>query len=284
MNNMFKYGIACSLDETSTRAPIILRGDIESIAITAKEIGYTGLELQMCDPQQYDWKNLTSTAHQIGMEFCAIATGRELHEHGLSLISDDPGIRRNAIDKLKIHIDLGAAIGCLVIIGTVRSNIPDMTRYVHYEDLLSKAMLELSDYAQAHGVLLVVENILSSISNYLNTMKEVTDYINRLGRENIGIHLDTYSMLTEDNNITRAVQYCADKLDYVHFSDSGRYYPGGGNVDFKAFMNALRDIGYKGYVTTECIPYPDPYLCARRGLDYLRALETCIAIEHSIDR
>lgn len=284
MSGLFRYGVACALDQPSRDAPIILRGDIEKIAVAAKEIGYDALELQICDPQKYDWNNLVRTAAQNGLSYCAIATGRELVENGLSLISDDAGVRRAAVDKLKVHIDLGAAIGCMVIVGTMRSRIPDMSRYRHYEDLLTAAKLELSDYAQERGVRLVVENILRSISNYLNTMKEVTDYVLRLNRENVGVHLDTYSMLAEDNDIAGCVRYCAPKLEYVHFSDSGRYYPGGGNVDFKAFMKALLDVGYKGCIATECIPYPDEYRCAKRGLDYIRALETIVSIERAARR
>jgi len=115
-------------------------------------------------------------------------------------------------------------------------------------------------------------------------MKQVMDYIKKLNRDNVGVHLDTYSMLMEDNNITGSVQYCAPKLDYVHFSDSARLYPGGGNVDFKTFIKSLLDVGYKGYITTECVPYPTEYLCAKRGLDYIRALETCVTIERSVVR
>ncbi|MFA6507651.1 MAG: sugar phosphate isomerase/epimerase [Treponemataceae bacterium] len=284
MKRLFKYGVACALDNPSRNAPIILRGNIEQVAATTKAIGYDGIELQIYDPQKYDWKNLTDVAQQHGLEYCAIATGRELFEHGLSLISDDAGVRRAAIDKLKVHIDLGAAIGCMVIIGTMRSNIPDMARYRYYEDLLTSAKLELADYAQTKAVHLVVENILRAISNYLNTMKEVTDYVNRLNRDNIGIHLDTFSMLAEDNDIAGCVRYCAKKLEYVHFSDSGRYYPGGGNVDFKTFMKALLEVGYTGYISTECIPFPDEYTCAKRGLDYMHALETCVVIERSSQR
>ena len=249
-----------------------------------REIGYDAIELQLKDPEKFSWDNLVKTAKQHGLEYSAIATGREIIENGLSLISDDAGVRRAAIDKLKVHIDLGAVIGAPVIVGTMRSKIPDMSKFKHYEDYLTAAKLELADYAAKKGVRLLVENILRAISNYLNTMKEVTDYVDRLNRPNIGIHLDTYSMLAEDNDIIGCVNYCAHKLDYVHFSDSGRYYPGGGNVDFKTFMKALLDVGYKGYIATECIPCPTEYDCAKRGLDYMHALETILTIERAPQR
>ncbi len=286
MGDSYKYGVACAPDSPSREAPIILRGEIERVAETAREIGYDGLELQICDPGRLDARRFAAVARQAGLEYSAIATGRELIENGLSLISDDAGIRRAAVDRLKEHVDLAAALGggCMVIVGTMRSKIADFSRYAYYEDLLTGAKRELADYAEGKGVRLLVENILKGISNYLNTMREVTDYVKRLGRGNVGVHLDTYSMLAEDRDIAACVRYCADRLEYVHFSDSGRYYPGAGNVDFKAFLHALADVGYRGWIATECVPVPTEYDCAKRGLDYIKALETVVDIERSLPR
>ncbi|MDR1520768.1 MAG: sugar phosphate isomerase/epimerase [Planctomycetota bacterium] len=281
---MFTYGVACALDEVSREAPIVLRGGIDQICETAAQIGYQAIELQMRDPQRFDWRDIRRVGDQAGLKFAAIATGREFVENGLCLISDDPAGRRAAIDRLKLHIDMAAFIGAMVIVGSMRSKISDFSRFDHYLGLLTEAKLELAEYAEGKNVVILVENILASTSNYLNTMRQVTDYVHRLNRPNILVHLDTYSMLMEDNDIAAAVEYCASKLAYVHFADSARLFPGGGNVDFKTFMKALRKAGYRGYVTTECVPLPDEYACAKNGLDYLRALEECIRIESALVR
>ena len=63
-------------------------------------------------------------------------------------------------------------------------------------------------------------------------------------------------MLVEDRDPVQSIYETEDILEYVHFSDSNRKYPGAGNVDFKAIMGALMDVGYKGYITMECLPYP----------------------------
>lgn len=281
---MFTYGIACALDEISREAPVTLRGDIEHVAKTVKEVGYEAIELHMKDPQKFDWKNLRAVADQAGLTYSAIATGREFGENGLCLIDDDPARRRAAVDRLKIHVDMAEVIGAMVVVGTMRSKIRDFSRYEYYLNFLTEAKLELADYAAKKGVVILVENILASISNYLNTMRQVTDYVNRLDRPNILVHLDTYSMLMEDNDIRAAVEYCAPKLKYVHFADSARLFPGGGNVDFKTHMKALKKVGYTGYVVTECVPLPDELTCARNGLAYMKALEECVRIETSYVR
>ena len=281
---MFTYGIACALDEVSLEAPITLRGDIEYLAKTVKDIGYEAIELQLKDPQNFDWKNLRQVADQAGLKYSAIATGREYVENGLCLISDDAGVRRAAIDKLKQHIDLAQFLECMVIVGTMRAKITDFSKFDHYLGFLTEAKLELADYAAKKDVIILVENILAGVSNYLNTMRQVMDYVVRLNRPNILVHLDTYSMLMEDNDIPAAVEYCASKLEYVHFADSARLFPGGGNVDFKAHVKALKKVGYHGYVVTECVPLPDPITCARYGLEYMRAIEECVRIETAYSR
>lgn len=54
----FRYGVACSLNDVSTTAPITLRGPIEQLCKEAKEIGYDGLEIQLANPRQYDWNHI----------------------------------------------------------------------------------------------------------------------------------------------------------------------------------------------------------------------------------
>lgn len=86
-------------------------------------------------------------------------------------------------------------------------------------------------------------------------------------------------MNMEDNDIPGSYRYCAKNLEYVHFSDTARLYPGGGNVDFKTHMRCLKEIGYQGYITTECVPLPTAYDCADLGLKYMKAMEQIVDIE-----
>ena len=281
MKQHFQYGVACALEEVPASWPINLRGSIDYLTQMASQLGYDALELQLCNPQNYDWKQLRQTAEQHGLRFCADATGRELIENGLSLISTDAGVRRAAIDRLKLHADMCSELGCLLIEGSMRSSIPDEAHAAQCMDWLCQATEELTAYAAARGVEVVIENITASISNYLNTMREVTDFVRRFSCKNLGVHLDTYSMIAEETDIARAVRYCAPELRYVHFSDTSRFFVGGGNVDFRSHMHALREVGYTGVIAVECRPYPDAYTSAERCIRYMRAMETIVDIERS---
>ena len=116
----FRYGVACSLNDVSTTAPITLRGPIEQLCKEAKEIGYDGLEIQLANPRQYDWNHIKTVCNDSGLELITFATGRELGENGLCLLSDDASVRRASIDRLKEHIDCAQSVGCNVIVGSMR--------------------------------------------------------------------------------------------------------------------------------------------------------------------
>ncbi len=279
---MFKYGVAVSLNTVpSVTAPIVLRGPIEEICRQAQQCGYDGIEIQLENPKQYDWAHIQSVVKAHGLEIIAFATGRELGEHGLCLLSDDEAVRRAAIERIKDHIDVASEVGCHVIVGSMRKHIPDQSQREKYLAYHRDAILELADYAKDKGVHIWVENILSFISNFLNTMKEVEDFVVETGRDNVGVHMDTYSMNMEDNDIYAAMRYCAPHLEYVHFSDTARRHCGGGNVDFQSTMDVLKEIDYKGYITVECIPWPTQFDCAKRSIDYMRAMETVVDIRRS---
>jgi sugar phosphate isomerase/epimerase len=279
---MFKYGITCGLEKLPVRQPVILRGDIDDLVETVRAIGYDAIELHIKNPTQYDAKALKAAAVRKGLQYCAIATGMEYTVNKLSLISDDKALRETAILRLQEHIDLAAVIDCPVIIGIMRANIPDFDQYQKYEDYLSDAIIRLAKYAKTKGVGLLVESIMRYINNYLNNVPETTDYLNRLNLDNVTLHIDTHSMIVEDTDLPAAVRYAGKRLGYVHFSDSNRRYPGGGNVDFMPIMQALQTMGYDGYIDFECQPYPDEYSCAKLSLDYVRALETCIRVNSTM--
>ena len=279
LKKLFDYGVACALNDVPELWPQTLRGSIEDVCKTAAGIGYDAIELQICDPQLYDAKELMETAGYYGLKYSAIAPGRELLEHGLWLTSDDASVRRASIDKLKLHTELCKKIGAMLIVGSMRQHVPDIYSFEKYLEYHDEAVYELADDAAAKNVEIVIENITVHVSNWMNTIRETADYVRRINKPNVAVHLDTYSMLYEDNDIRGSYELCGDKLGYVHFSDGSRLYPGGSNADFKAHMHAMLDIGYHGYVVVECRPYPDQFTCASFSYEYMRAMEKIVQIE-----
>ncbi len=281
---MFKYGITCCLYDIPETVPVVLRGPIEQVSREASEIGYNGLEIHVSDPRRYDWGAIRRICGAYGLEIAALSTSREPAESGLNLLSEDESVRRTTVKRIKEHIDCAQEAGAQVIVSSIRRNIPDESQREKYLNYHRDAIQEISGYAEEKGVRIWVENILAQISNFLNTAREVEDFVAGLGRENTGVHLDTYSMNMEDNDIAGSYRYCGKHLEYVHFSDTRRLYPGGGNVDFRAHMRSLKELDYKGFITVESVPQPTAYECAQKGYAYMKAMETITEIELGASR
>lgn len=63
------------------------------------------------------------------------------------------------------------------------------------------------------------------------------------------------------------------RLGYVHISDSNLKYTGAGHIDFISVMQTLKEIDYRGYISLECLPYPDAYVVAERSLNFIKSIE-----------
>jgi len=277
---MFQYGISAALEELPESQPVTLRGSIESVCQTAKEAGYDAVELHIRDPKRYNAKEIRSVADKYGLAICAAANGMEYTVGGLSLIDDDPEKREQAITRVLEHIDFVSELDAKLIVGIMRGNIPKGKPADVYLDRFSEALCRVCDYAAERRVSVVLESILRYINNYLNSVPRTMDFITALGRENLSLHIDTHSMALEEKNLKESILYCRNKpLGYVHYSDNNRLYPGGGAIDFRPLTHALMDIEYAGYITIECLPYPNPEESARRGISYLKSVVNTVVIE-----
>ena len=277
---MYRYGVQVALEDLPERMPIVLRGaNIQAVSADAKKAGYDAMELYIYNPAQYDAKEFAKVAADNGLTYSGICTGLEKIINELCLTDEDASVRQKAVDRLKEHLDFGTAIGCPVVVGTMRGNISTWDQRQVYLDRLADAMGQLNAYAEEVGGELLVENILQYVSNYLNSLDEVGGFIKGLGLSRVKLHIDTHSMHMEETHPYDAVRKYGDILGYVHFSDSNRGYPGSGMIDFKSYFHALMDVNYQGYIVAEYQPYPSAMESAVRGLKYMKLMEQAAEIE-----
>jgi len=276
----FRYGVLCILENLPKNYAATFRGDIDDIAGRAAAVGAEALELHIRDPKQYSGKELLDSARNNGLSYAAVTTGLEYIKNGLSLIDDDSEIRKKAVKKLTEHIDFAESIECpWIVIGIMRSNIPDFEKYGEYEGRLTEAVLELSDYAKNRPVGILIEGINRYVTNYLCSVPETLAYINKIGRPNVNIHIDTHQMNIEDTDHAGAIRACGEKLGYVHLSDNNRACPGSGNMDFVPIMKALYEISYRGVITVEGVQRGPGDRELKNSIDMLRRMEAELQAE-----
>ncbi|MFE2942834.1 sugar phosphate isomerase/epimerase family protein [Streptomyces sp. NPDC059255] len=109
----------------------------------------------------------------------------------------------------------------------------------------------LAGEARGLGMTLGLEICNRYETNVVNTAREALALADDIGEDNVLIHLDTYHMNIEEDDLVRPVRETGDRLGYVHIGENHRGYLGSGHLDFTAFFHALADIGYTGPITFE---------------------------------
>ncbi|MFJ9589328.1 sugar phosphate isomerase/epimerase family protein [Streptomyces acidicola] len=109
----------------------------------------------------------------------------------------------------------------------------------------------LAQEARGLGMTLGLEVCNRYETNVVNTARDALALADDIGEDNVLIHLDTYHMNIEEDDLVRPVREAGDRLGYVHIGENHRGYLGSGHLDFTGFFHALADIGYRGPITFE---------------------------------
>jgi sugar phosphate isomerase/epimerase len=78
-------------------------------------------------------------------------------------------------------------------------------------------------------------------------------------------------MSTEPKPIPQIIRESWPHFAHFHANDPNLKGPGFGSVDFKPIAEALKEVGYKEFVSVEVFNFEEgPEAIASRSLDYLR--------------
>jgi sugar phosphate isomerase/epimerase len=85
--------------------PFPLRGSFDSCARLAAELGYSGIELQIRDPLDYDYRAVRKVLDRYGVAASAVTTGMSYTFDGHSMSSRDAAVRAKTVERLKRQLD-----------------------------------------------------------------------------------------------------------------------------------------------------------------------------------
>lgn len=268
-----KLSIVQSTEPASFSA-LAYKGDWAKNIGKLKYMGFDGVELAVRDPKTLDASLLKSLLQRHALIVPAIGTGQVYGEDGLSFTHSDPAIRRQAVERVKSHVRLAADLGAMVIIGLVRGRRGAGVAEGPAEQWLIKALKECA--SENLAVKLAVEPINRYETDFINTADSAMKLLEKIQMENIGLLLDTFHMNIEEPSITGSIVSSKDRLFHIHIADSNRWFPGAGHIDFKAIVDVLSQIDYKGFLSAEILPLPDPDTAATSTLVNLRETERAI--------
>lgn len=251
-------------------APFLYGGNLEEGIAAAGKFGYDCVELHVRAPEELPLQDLRKALAAHGLCVSALGTGRAYVDDRLSLI--DPVTREGALKRLEGFVDAAGVLGARVVVGCLRGNLPAPGELAACLERLADAMRRADAYAASRGVPLLLEPINRYENNYLCSIPDAAAFIRRAGLTNTGILADTFHMNIEEADLVRSLGENAGLIQYVHTADSNRLYPGGGHTDFAALFRALRESGFSGDVSAECLPLPDDETAARMWLHNMKGI------------
>jgi sugar phosphate isomerase/epimerase len=251
-----KHSIGVSLSfERTDFGPVLFGGDLERGIRFVSKLGFPCIEISIRDPNEIDKERLLHLMSETGLSLSGIATGQAYYNDGLSLVDSDSRKRSKCLERLKAQIDLASTFGATVIIGGIRGVLSRDPSLSEKQKTIFYAYLEeLADYASKVRANLAIEPINRYETNFINTVPEGLDIISRLGRDNVGLLVDTFHMNIEEPRFRNSILMAGKRIAYVHIADSNRLAPGYGHVDFLEVFDALHETGYDGPIVAEVLP------------------------------
>jgi len=245
--------------------PMAWVGDYQRILPRLAEIGYDGVELQVRDPSQFDQEALARCARSAGLKIAAVSTGAVGAEDALFLMSPDADVRRRAIERYKLVIELAATYGVDASIGRFRGQVswaPDRATAVGW---FRAALDELVPLAESRGVRIVLEPQMRFIGDFLNTIDETLTFIDSYGSDTLRFEGDLFHQALEERSLLASIVQGqrSGKMSFYQLCDSNRLAPGWGHHNWVDIVEVLRASGYDGWLSMEFTQKPDSDTCAQ---------------------
>lgn len=245
---------------------------LEQIFAFAAKTGYDGVELPLdeagtefgldCTREQAE--NIKKLADKYNIQLYSVACG--LHWK-YSLTANDPAMREKAKNIVRKELETASWLGCdtiLVVPGAVAAyDIPEAGEdweLVPYDVCYDRAVEwveELKADAEKFGVCIGIENVSNM---FLLSPLEMRDFIDRFDSPYVAAYFDVGNVVyigqPED-----WIRILNKRIKKVHIKDCDRATNWGrtmlsGDVDYPKVMQALREIGYDGWLTAEVGMYP----------------------------
>jgi D-psicose/D-tagatose/L-ribulose 3-epimerase len=226
--------------------------NVGPLAAKAAEHGFDVLEICIEDPALVTVDAIRSAASDAGVDISvcgAFGPDRDVSH-------EDPEVRRGAGDYLRTCIDLAAAVGSDNVSGPMYSAtgkarlLSDDERKQQWEWAV-EGIGAAADYAAEHGVGLAIEPLNRYETDLVNTNEQGVRLCQDVGRDNVGLLIDTFHMNIEEKDIGSAIRAAGGFVRNFHACENDRGTPGSGHVEWDAVKAALSDIDYDGLVVIE---------------------------------
>jgi hydroxypyruvate isomerase len=228
---------------------------IDEMSAVAKRLGCLSVEL--VDPK--DWPILKK--HGL---ICALAGS-----HGFEKGMNNPKYQAMCVEKIRAAIDACAEAGFPSVI-TFTGFREELSDDAGLKNCITAYKSEkVIGYAEKKKVNLCLEMLNSRVAEEMKGhpgyQGDHTEYcmeiIKAVGSPRLKLLFDVYHVQIMDGDVIRRIKQYAPHIGHIHTAGN----PGRAELDdrqeinYRPIMQALIDVGYKGYVGQEFIPTRDPF-------------------------
>ena len=220
----------------------------------AASAGFDGIELRGTQDWRERLDELRAVREQ-GVVFSSVC-----------LISDrfigdfDADRRREAVEHMKHLLSGIAELGGMGAVtpaayGLASRRLPPFeVPRTEEEDrrVLLDALEELGELAEKEGTLVLLEPLNRYEDHMLNRVEQAAELCEAVGRPSVKVMGDLFHMNIEEDDLGETIKQADDYLAHVHLADSNRVQPGAGHTNLAGAFEALRSVGFEGYMAMEC--------------------------------
>ena len=265
-----KSAITISLVEEARKGPFVYHDGLADGCARAAAAGFDAVEIFV--PSFDPLPELAGLLENHSLKLAAIGTGAGWVKHKLSLTDGNENKRVKAVEYVKGVIDLAAQYDAPAIIGSMQGKSGDGTTHEQAIGYLKDTLDALGPYAKEKGQPLFYEPLNRYETNLFNTLAEGVDVLASLSTDNVKLLADLFHMNIEEADIAQAIRDAGKHVGHVHFVASNRRAAGLGHMDHGPIVEALKAIGYEGYLCAEAFPLPDADTCAKTTIATIKKL------------
>jgi sugar phosphate isomerase/epimerase len=214
-------------------------------------------------------KTLQLAMQRTGIAFSGFTS---IYPPEMTLASPSLARRRRNMKYTNWLIELASELGGRQIVwgsGRARTIPRDMPLRRGYAWLV-ELLRACGPLATERHIKIAIEPLNRFESGIIHNMNEALSLAKAVKTESVGTAYDTFQASLEESSLIDPIFLAGKRLVAVHVSDCNRKIPGKGHFEFEAVFDALKKVGYDGYVTLEAIldhDYHEDLLAARKHLE-----------------
>jgi len=222
----------------------------------AKQAGFDAAEISLLKGDDIDVAAYRQRLEKLDLKpYCIMGLNSET-----DISSPDLAIQRAGIEYLKRALEAVAGLGSPILCGLPYMQwlyFPPDAGFQAYRDRCAAALRQVAKTAADLNITICLEIINRYETFMFNTVADGLLFLQQVDQPSVKLHLDTYHMNMEEDNIAAAIRLAGSRLGHFHCVASNRKLPGQGNINWAEIRKALDDIHYDRGLIVEAFPLPN---------------------------